>query len=315
MLMDIARATPDIALEPGHSGYFSAPQAILDPTLFEGDHLIPLIRMTLLDTLGGFWHERYNRWEHWATVWLAGSGISYQWAGDRADSDMGVGDLDVLIGVNSLAFKASNPYFAAWGEIDIDNMLTDELRQGLWPRTANANLNGKNFEITWFVNQRAEDIRTIHPYAAYNVSTDEWTSRPPELPADPMALYSAAWYAAARHDTAAAEALVDKFNLIKKGADRLGGSFLPGVIAQARSLFSDIHTGRRDAFGPSGLGYGDWANFRWQSAKQSGAIGALKKIVEVGDIDQQREDLRLYGGPVASSDEALRAALAAVSRR
>lgn len=301
-LASILAGVPDITMEPGHSGYFSRPQKILDPALFEGDHLKRDVAVQVAQPLTEFWRDHwYERPTRWATVWLAGSGISYQWAGDR-----GNGDLDVLIGVDTTAFKLYNSY--SWGEAEIDDMLTSEMREDLWPRTANTNIGGKTFEVTYFVNRRASDIRAIHPYAAYNLSTDSWTVRPPKLPANPESLYPQSWFEAANRDAVRSSYLVSQFNQVKL-IGRPGESGIVAVLAEATRLFNDIHTGRGAAFGFMGEGYGDYANFRWQAAKQSGAIGALSQIVDVARKYHTAEAVKLYGGDIRNSEESLRAAM------
>lgn len=303
----------DVTLEPGHSGYFSSPQPMLDPHLFyNGEYLRPEVTSFLLNTLFNYLSRWYKDPVRWATPWLAGSGISYQWAGDR-----GNGDLDVLVGVDLLQFTASNPEYAHYSEIDIDDRLTAQLKSDLWPETARTNINGQIYDVTYFVNRRASDIRSIHPYAAYNLLCDEWTVRPPELPKDPRSLYPEGYWSTSRLDTRGIGRLVDEYNhhkrLVKLDAPN-SGSFvshtvaLSGIVKQALSAFRDIHDGRRDAFSATGEGYSDWANFRWQAQKASGGIAALQKIIAADDIARVQQEQTLYGTRVMPADEALRSA-------
>jgi hypothetical protein len=66
----------------------------------------------------------------------------------------------------------------------------------------------------------------------------------------------------------------------------------------ALSLFEEIHSGRREAFGEQGHGYGDWHNFRWQHAKQSGVVQALNVIIQEARSNAMAEEKRVYGGPI-----------------
>jgi hypothetical protein len=44
-------------------------------------------------------------------------------------------------------------------------------------------------------------------------------------------------------------------------------------------LFDSLHLGRKHAFSNQGEGYGDFYNFQWQSAKESGIVNALNEII------------------------------------
>lgn len=71
------------------------------------------------------------------------------------------------------------------------------------------------------------------------------------------------------------------------------------------SLFDEIHGGRRDAFSEQGHGYGDFANFRWQHAKSTGVIGALKVIVAEARQSQSDNARQLYGGNISGPEQIL----------
>jgi len=81
------------------------------------------------------------------------------------------------------------------------------------------------------------------------------------------------------------------------------------VVGQATALFDDIHTGRRAAFSAQGKGYGDYANMRWQRAKETGAIQKLHELTQVGSEAHKEEETRLYGQPIVPADEAIRRAM------
>src|SRR6478609_6775003 len=78
----------DIRLDLGASSYFSRPAKTLDPNLFEGEHLHPDVRDTILRIFMDYMASRYHNPHEWAMVWLAGSGISFQWAADRGNGDL-----------------------------------------------------------------------------------------------------------------------------------------------------------------------------------------------------------------------------------
>lgn len=268
---------------PGASSFFSAPEDHLDPNLFDTYEIAhPLVRQKLTYTLYHYWYGKLNRAKVWSTVWIAGSAASYQWSADR-----GNGDLDVLIGVDWTLFFECNPALGHLSAQAAADVINADLHAHLWPKTAETNIGDRTYEVTYYVNALGSDIRTIHAYAAYDLSNSTWTIRPPELPHDPATLYDAPDWEAAHADANAAHQLRDEFNtaLTEVQASHPG---TPGwvnatgqlvtVIHRAETLFDDIHTGRRAAFAATGQGYKDPANFRWQAAKYTGAIDMLTAI-------------------------------------
>lgn len=300
------RARP-VVVVPDSTSYFSDPTEGLDPRLFDGDHFKPGMRNKILSLLYGFWQQRYANPESWSTVWIAGSGVSYQWSAARDP-----GDLDCLVGVDMVAFRQANPDFVDLSDAEIATNFNEEFRADLMPFTSNWN----GYELTFFVNQNSADIRDINPYAAYNLSTDEWTVRPDPHPHPPMNQY---WQHQAEEDSARAQAIAASYN---KAVEEVGRSLSPGQrlnssttlrvsAQQAADLFDVIHEGRHAAFAPGGKGYGDFANYRWQAGKASGAIQALKKIKDVYVDSERDERLDLYGTIDLDPKRALvRAALA-----
>lgn len=303
------------ALEPGHSGYFSAPAITLDPDLFLPDeHLRPDVRVWLLAVLeNGL--RRYldlSGVSEWLHAWLAGSGITYQWSADR-----GNGDLDVLFGVDMQRFVHWNPDYQGIPERDVADRADRVLRQKLWPQTAHyrPGPGQQEYEATFFwAPGTGSDISRIHPYAAYDLKRDVWIVRPPNVPADPHALYPAEWYEAAGRDTDLAERLVRSHGRLSarlssspadSAAWRNAGAELTRVRQDAISLFADIHGGRTEAFGEQGHGYSDWHNFRWQQAKASGVVGGLRAIRDAARRASLAEDKQLYGGPINAPETLL----------
>jgi hypothetical protein len=283
-LLDAAAPVPP---GTGASGYFSAPDPGLDPSLFTASgRLRPEVRERILDILGQFMGSRYREWERWTTVWIAGSGASHQWRADR-----GNGDLDILLGVNWTVFYWRNP---TYGDLSLDeaaNAITSDLRVHLWPKTAETRFGDRAYEMTFYVNPMGTNIADIGAYAAYDVTHDHWDITPPELPHDPATLYPATDWQGAEQDRRNAAALRDAYDYALSIAQRSqpGSPAWSTALADVRRsataagrLFDEIHEGRHAAFAPGGAGYSDPANFRWQAAKLHGVIGQLCAIKDTG---------------------------------
>lgn len=258
-----------VSLPEGSSSYFSTPSFGLDPILFDAEHLKPRVSHWIAITITQFLSDEMSllKPRKWLHVWLAGSGITYQW-----DADRGNGDLDVLIGVSIKNFYEANPRYKDIPEADIAAYLNQEMKAELWPKTAHQDFNGKTYEVTFFWNPGvAEDITVINPYAAYDVLADKWKVRPPQLPDDPSTLYPKSFSRAADTDLKQA---TDVYTAYYQN----GGS--PRYAELARGLLEAIHGGRKAAFEPGGKGYGDYSNYRWQAAKQHGIIAGLTEVVK-----------------------------------
>lgn len=312
-------SAPPPTMEGGASGYFSAPQDTLDPNLFDGTMLKPDVRSWINHTLAAELAKLGLKYAaRWTYVWLAGSGISYQWAADR-----GNGDLDVLFGVDYPAFLQRNPDWGGMSEEQFSNWLNGNLKAQLWTRTAHQEFGDQVYEVTFYENPgTGRDITSIQPYAAYNLRTNSWTVTPPKVAADPASMYPEAWFHAAELDKTQAVRLLERYgkhNLALEGTSpgspgwHNAGAALGLVTQQAQALWDDIHGGRHAAFAQGGHGYGDWANFRWQQGKRTGVVNALRGLVGVRKAATDASDTELYGGPILSADEALSRA-AMVSR-
>ena len=295
----------DRALQPGGSSYFSEPADQLDPSLFEGMTLKQDVQKWLLNTLvAGLVRYLDMRGAHeWLRAWLAGSGVTYQWAADR-----GNGDLDVLFGVDMPAFVHYNPDYHGVPERDVADHADAVLKQKLWPKTAHTRFGQQEYEVTFFwAPGIGQGIEHIKPYSAYDLVGGAWVVTPPDLPHDPRTLYSPDWFQAADRDVDAARQLSSSHRsltnqlastVLGETARRNREVKMAHVHSAATALFDDIHQGRTAAFGEQGSGYSDWANFRWQYGKQSGAIGALRDIVKSARARSDANDIDLYGGPI-----------------
>jgi hypothetical protein len=283
------QATP-VALEPSETSYFSAPGAGLDPRLFRDNKFVPSVRAAILRILFEHLRNHYYNPEGYTSVWIAGSGVSYQWTAARTPAD-----LDCLVGINYLMFRQSNPEYKALSDKQIADMFNEDFRKDLHPATDNF-LDA--YELTFFVNVKS-DIRQIKPYAAYSLTNDDWTVQP-EVKAPPrnkmveqkvardvsmttdiLSRYSAAL-------TAIGSAPTDT-------ARRNAEAALKLAVEQGVALFDEIHKGRTYAFSPSGLGYTDPSNYRWQAGKEAGSIQALRKLKDIATKSKKDFEAQTYG--------------------
>lgn len=275
---------------PGASSFFSNPSAELDPHLFIGDKLQQHTRQWILRTLYEFWAPRYHSPQSWSRVWIAGSGITYQWNAARAVGEPG--DLDILIGVDFPTFWQYNPSFHGIGEAAQSEYFNDEFRSVLDLQTDHTDLAGQTYEVTFYVNPGATDIRDINPYAAYDVTNDTWTVRPPDLTPewDPMRELPAAWWDDFSRDGMQTSNLRGQFNALASGIRMVHpdnprwinyATELHNVIGQGAKLFDEIHTKRHESFKPDGGGYTGYSNVRWQAGKQGGYLHTLHTLKDL----------------------------------
>lgn len=277
------------------TSYFSAPSDALDPSLFQGTEIIPSVRLQLLEIVNTFTGSIYRNPEVWLTVWIAGSGASYQWSAARQP-----GDLDILVGVDYPLFRKANPEYAGLSDPDISADLNEHYRKDLQPQIAAWQSGSSSYEVTVFSNPHATDIRSIHPYAAYNLTHNEWTQRPDPQAHAPVNPY---WDKAVASDSKMAltasvrftEALADAEQAHDAPSRRNAVARLTAAIKQGVTLFDDIHNGRTAAFTGNGIGYADYANFRWQSAKRAGTIDFLRPIKKYASDQLEEINEQKYG--------------------
>lgn len=256
------------------TSYFSAPAQELDPTLFDGRSLKPWVRNGIITLLNDFLGVRYRHTELWSHPWLAGSAVSYQWQAAREP-----GDLDCLVGVDFVQFRKANPEFRGLSDGEIASQLNEEFRNELHGQTENWN----GFELTFYVNPGATDIRSIKPYAAYDLKYNEWTVHPDPQQSAPSI---PEWDKIAGADEDLARQIVTRFTqaaedfrLSQSSAARRNAENRMTVAgAQGNALYNEIHSNRSLAFAPGGQGYGDFNNYRWQAGKRSGAIQQLRQV-------------------------------------
>lgn len=299
------------------SSFFAQPRQDHDPRLFgSGEKILPEIRSGVLKLLYDFWEARYAEPRRWSTVWIAGSALGSQWSAARG----GIGDLDVLVGVDIPTFLELNPQYQGFPESVVAAHFNREFRRHLMPHTTNWH----GFETTFYVNPRATDIHDINPYAAYDLTHDTWTVHPPHLPEhwDPEQEFPQEWWSHLQHETADARQLVERFARLRADvAAQPAGSpqsinavqQLQRTMDQAADLYDDIHEGRKQAFSPMGAGYYDYYNVRWQAHKRAGTEQSLNAIKKIRDSAREAEEIARYGGPILGGTEALTKAAATIA--
>ena len=300
----IAQAHP-VSLEPSETSYFSPSGAGLDPRLFRNNKLIPTVRSSIMRILLDHLKTNYANPEAYAHIWLAGSAVSYQWTAARNPAD-----LDCLIGINYLSFRQNNQQYKSLSDKQIATMLNEDFRD---IQEDLDNFMGA-YELTFYVNVNS-DIRTIKPYAAYSLTNDDWTVAP-EIKAAPV---NKMWERKVETDTSLATEILSRyskaFNDIQAAstdtARRNAEAALKLAIDQGTALFEDIHMGRKYAFSPSGLGYSDIHNYRWQAGKSAGTVQALRKLKDIGKASKKEYEAKTYGMELPDANTLIRRALGA----
>jgi len=279
-----------LQLEGFATSYFSAPEQELDQQLFTNTTLKGWVRNGLLQKLYDFLNAVYRHPDTWTVVWLAGSAVSFQWAADREP-----GDLDVLIGIDYIQFRKAHPEYLGLSDVEISKMLNEDFRENLQPEMKDWN----GFEVTFYVNPGATDIRTIQPYAAYDLTHNEWTV----FPKHEGAQTNPAWESAAQKDRSMASDIVMRYSQAltelqnsKNDAARRNAEFkLQSALTQGSALFEDIHHSRKYAFSKEGKGYDDFYNYRWQAGKKYGTVPTLRKMAEYLKSYKTKQADETYG--------------------
>ena len=296
-------AFSEIRLEPGETSYFSEPESDLDARLFMGKTLRPAVRNGIRRILFEYLAKRFTSPERWTKTWLAGSGISYQWAASRDP-----GDLDCLVGIDYATFRRFNPEYTGLSNVEIAHMFNEDFNADIIPYTKNWN----GFELTYYVNPQS-DIRMLNPYAAYSLDDDSWVVEPERSPSIP---FTRAWEQKAQHDYEIALEMLNRYSqalnelhaapndAYRRNAERK----LRLVVDQAVAFYEDIHGGRKSAFSVKGAGYADFNNYRWQAGKRSGAVHALKAIKQYSDEVKKEHDISTYGVELPSTEQLIRRA-------
>lgn len=293
----------DVALEPSDTSYFSDSGEELDPRLFRDGKLTSYVREAILTLLYNHLKLGYNEPEAWTKVFLAGSGVSFNWSAQREPAD-----LDCLISVDYIQFRQSNQEYKGWSDQEIASELNQGFRNELHPRSEHFM---DAFELTFYVNPNS-NIVELKPYAAYSVLDNTWVVPPTVLqaPSNPE------WDTAVERDKVKAVEIVKRYatalDQIKTAANdalRINAeSALAIAVQQGTALFDDIHTSRSGAFSPTGGGYADFANYRWQAGKRSGVIPAMKKMKSMSSEASQRFARETYGVELPDTSTLIRRA-------
>lgn len=299
----LASMAAPIEITASSTSYFSEGQIGLDPRLFKNEKLISSVRSSILSHLFDFLESKYVAARDWTSAWLAGSGVSHQWAADRTP-----GDLDCLLGIDYVGFRRANPGYKTFSDKDISQMLNQQMRDELWPTTAN--FMGQ-YELTFYANVEA-DISKIKPYAAYNLISNDWLVTPSVTSAQ----HRPDWDARVESDLARATEILSrysnaltKFHSATNPAGRVNAeSEIRLAIGQAVALFDAIHSGRKAAFNPSGQGYLDWSNYRWQANKANGVVHALEKLKDISEQAAQSFTQATYGVELPDTSTLIRRA-------
>jgi hypothetical protein len=285
------------------TSYFSKPADTLDPKLFQGRVLKASIRNGITSLIKDFLGESYRHSEMWAHPWLAGSGVSYQWQAAREP-----GDLDCLIGIDFIRFKKANPEFSGLTNKEISDQLNEEFHDNLQKKTENWN----GYELTFYA-LATDDIKSIKPYAAYDLTYDEWSVVPDPNAAPPTV---PEWDAVADTDTSKTKNINTRFETALQDlrwatampARRNAEVRLDSAAAQGGALFDEIHNNRSQAFSDVGEGYSDFHNYRWQAGKRNGTVQKLKSMKKYL-IDNSRTGARAsYGVELPDADTLIRRA-------
>jgi hypothetical protein len=226
----------------------------------------------------------------WTHVWLAGSGVSFQWESNRYPSD-----LDCLVGVDFAEFRNHNRDYAGLSDEEISKMINEGFNTDLMPGTADWH----GFELTFYVNPDSWDISAINPYAAYDVLHHEWTVAPSYQGVP----HTREWAAKADRDHAQATEITRRYTQAlanmrhaQNPAYRLNAEVqLNAAVDQGATLFKEIHEGRKIAFSRYGAGYADYNNYRWQAGKASGVIGGMKVLHDYQDAVSKSTQKQTYG--------------------
>lgn len=308
-----------VEVRQGSTSYFSEPDSGLDPSLFEGMHLRPHVRQWILSTVHGFLSEHYRGCYEWSRIWIAGSGVSYQWSADRQPAD-----LDLMLGIDYFGFRRANPEYAALGDGEIASMLNENAYTLLYPEIDGVSFGRSNFEVTLYANLGVsadpDGIQFINPYAAYDVTQDEWAVLPDKRPAHNV---HPSWQMSVEHDRARGLRIVDMYN---SSIEQIRGATNPAhrtnaeqnlrhVLDAAVGLYDEIHAGRKAAFSPQGLGYADFHNYRWQSGKRTGVVQAMRRLKDYVKADAQRSDFETYGMELPDTETIIRRSMGAYGAR
>jgi hypothetical protein len=211
--------------------------------------------------------------------------------------------------VDYVQFRKANPEFAGLSDTEISGDINEYFRAGLQPQTEDWN----GYELTFYVNPGATDIRSIKPYAAYDLKYNEWTVTP-----DPTAHapYNSSWETQSKADADMANQVSTRFSAAMQEIQtshndplrRNAETRLQNAVQQGSALYEEIHGNRRLAFSTAGEGYSDFNNYRWQAAKRTGVIQVLRQVRDYAETLRKDNEVSIYGVDLPSTDTLIRRA-------
>lgn len=303
----------DSELRRSSTSYFSAPETNLDPSLFNGHSLRPEVRSWVLGVVHEFLREHYAFPENWTRLWIAGSGVSYQWSAARSPAD-----LDIMLGIDYIAFRHANPGYGGFSNSDIASGMNDLINTELHPDIAETSFGQSNFDVTVYANNGVgsgpNDILMINPYAAYDVTENEWAVPPDPTP---MVKVHPSWDVRVESDKQQAlqilrmyDSTLDQVHNAQNSAHRVNAERQFNLVLEsASSLYDEIHGGRHAAFSVTGGGYADFTNYRWQKGKSLGVVQAMKNIKDFHESKKQSDDFSAYGIELPDTNTLVRRAM------
>lgn len=301
-----------VDVQESSTSYFSQPSEGLDPSLFDGEHLRPHVRDWIIDTVHDFLDDHFLGSRLWARIWIAGSGVSYQWSADRDPAD-----LDLMLGIDYVPFRQYNQTYAGMSDAEIARDINVLMYSQLYPDIDGVSFGGTNFEVTVYANLGVhagdDGVKFIHPYAAYDVTGDQWTVRPER---HPRVSVHPSWNITVESDRVRGEKIVrsygDALRQVRGAqnpAHRVNAErTLNLTLEAARGLYDEIHAGRKAAFGPAGHGYADFHNYRWQAGKSTGVVQAMKRMKDYKDAAEKSAEVETYGMELPDHETLIRRA-------
>jgi 8-oxo-dGTP diphosphatase len=263
----------------------------LDPQLFEGGSLRPMVRAEIMERL-----DRCIRvdvqlagsdWQQWLRVWLAGGSAS-EWAGSRPND--AARDLDVLVGIDlakAQGFSSFEGMDAQQAATALNAAFRAAFNDPYWQPAS-----GGTWALTAYCNPHVgSDITAICPYAAWDLTRSEWAVRPPHLPEHTIADFDPATVAHARAVLAEARAILRMPEPLR--------------TREARALWQHVHEHRCEAFSAEGTGWDDVANVdeKWLQYAPGGVLNKIKDLayadpgnVVPGNISRDHEDMHSLQG-------------------
>ena len=296
-------------LQPAETSYFSTPAAGLDPRLFQNGKLRPNVRSAILRILTGHVDRKFTGSSGWMHVWLAGSGVSYQWSAQRDP-----GDLDCLVGVDFVQFREANPSYRGLSDREISKLFNEGFYKELQPSVERFL---GSFELTFYVNVKS-NILDMKPYSAYSLTEDAWTV----APAAAAPQVNPQWEVNVDKDRVNAINIMSKYLTAKNRFEQATNDAVKANArsemrisqAQAINLYNEIHELRGEAFTEAGEGYTDYNNYRWQAGKRTGVVQALRHIKEAAEQEADELARKTYGVELPESDVLVRRAATQYSR-